>query len=171
MEDIDILNLINNKLEKEAEKIFNELMSLYYKKEKVNKMFGELIKERLNEKYSFFYIEIERKIIKLIPFGLNICPTGEWVFITDRELNNINEKKYDDKEKKIINNFVEKVIDDITSLNYNDLFEIIENNKNKYLNNFNIFNSNYLLNIINNKLISKNIKIISIDPLKIKNED
>lgn len=166
-----VLELVNIELEKEAKRIYIELYDLYNKKIKVNKIFSDLVKERINNKYELFYIEIEKKIIKMIPVGLNICPTGDWVFVTDKELNNINEKKYNDNEKKLINTFTERVIDDILSLNYNNLFEVIENNKNKYLNNLYIVNTDYLLNMINNKLISKNIKIISIEPLKIKNED
>lgn len=166
-----VLELVNIELEKEAKRIYIELFDLYNKKIKVNKIFSDLVKERINNKYELFCIEIEKKIIKMIPVGLSICPTGDWVFVTDKELNNINEKKYNNDEKKLINIFTEKVIGDILSLNYNNLFEVIENNKNKYLNNLYIVNTNYLLNIINNKLISKNIKIISIEPLKIKNED
>ena len=64
----------------------------------------------------------EKKIIKLIPIGLNICPTGKWVFITDKELMTMHEKAYTYEEKKMINKFTEECVKDIKSLKYNNLF-------------------------------------------------
>lgn len=171
MRNNDILQLINEKLEKEARRIFDELMNLYIKRIRVNKIFNDLVRDMINKNYSFFYTAILRQIMKLIPNGLNVCPTGEWVFITDKELNDINDRKYNDTEKNLINNFINNIVEDIISLNYDNLFLIIEKNKNKYLNGLCLFDYTYLFEIVNNKLMDNKIKIISIEPLKIKIED
>ena len=171
MNNNDILQSINDELKKECHRIFDELMKLYTKRIRVNKSFSDLVREKINKNYSFFYMAILRQIMKLIPNGLNVCPTGEWVFITDKELNDINDRKYNDTEKNLINNFINNIVEDIISLNYDNLFLIIEKYRNKYLNGLCLFDYTYLLENINNRLIDNKIKIISIDPLKIKIED
>ena len=59
MRNNDILQLINEKLEKEARRIFDELMNLYIKRIRVNKIFNDLVRDMINKNYSFFYIDIE----------------------------------------------------------------------------------------------------------------
>ena len=71
----------------------------------------------------------------------------------------------------MINKFTEECVKDIKSLKYNNLFTIVESNKNKYLNNLYLLDYTYILEIINDKLKSEHISIISINPLKLKNED
>ena len=71
----------------------------------------------------------------------------------------------------MINKFTEECVKDIKSLKYNNLFTIVENNKNKYLNNLYLLDYTYILEIINDRLKSEHISIISINPLKLKNED
>lgn len=171
MKNTNIMKLIDDELDKEAKRIFEILMKLYKKKKIVNKLFSDLIKENIDDRYLFFYSKIEKKIIKLIPIGLNICPTGKWAFITDKELMTMHEKEYTYDEKKMINKFTEECVKDIKSLKYNNLFTIVENNKNKYLNNLYLLDYTYILEIINDKLKSEHISIISINPLKLKNED
>ena len=83
----------------------------------------------------------------------------------------MHEKAYTYEEKKMINKFTEECVKDIKSLKYNNLFTIVENNKNNYLNNLYSLDYTYILEIINDKLKSEHISIISINPLKIKNED
>lgn len=83
----------------------------------------------------------------------------------------MHEKAYTYDEKKMINKFTEECVKDIKSLKYNNLFTIVENNKNKYLNNLYLLDYTYILEIINDKLKSEHISIISINPLKLKNED
>ena len=171
MKNTNIMKLIDDELDKEAKRIFEILMKLYKEKKIVNKLFSDLIKENIDDRYLFFYSKIEKKIIKLIPIGLNICPTGKWVFITDKELMTMHEKAYTYDEKKMINKFMEECVKDIKALKYDNLFTIVENNKNKYLNNLYLLDYTYILEVINDKLKSEHISIISIDPLKLKNED
>ena len=83
----------------------------------------------------------------------------------------MHEKAYTYEEKKMINKFTEECVKDIKSLKYNNLFTIVESNKNKYLNNLYLLDYTYILEIINDKLKSEHISIISINPLKLKNED
>ena len=83
----------------------------------------------------------------------------------------MHEKAYTYEEKKMINKFTEECVKDIKSLKYNNLFTIVESNKNKYLNNLYLLDYTYILEIINDKLKSQHISIISINPLKLKNED
>ena len=83
----------------------------------------------------------------------------------------MHEKAYTYEEKKMINKFTEECVKDIKSLKYNNLFTIVENNKNKYLNNLYLLDYTYILEIINDRLKSEHISIISINPLKLKNED
>lgn len=83
----------------------------------------------------------------------------------------MHEKAYTYEEKKMINKFTEECVKDIKSLKYNNLFTIVENNKNKYLNNLYLLDYTYILEIINDKLKNEHISIISINPLKLKNED
>ena len=61
MRNNDILQLINEKLEKEARRIFDELMNLYIKRIRVNKIFNDLVRDMINKNYSFFYTAILRQ--------------------------------------------------------------------------------------------------------------
>ena len=55
MKNTNIMKLIDDELDKESKRIFEILMKLYKERKIVNKLFSDLIKENIADRYLFFY--------------------------------------------------------------------------------------------------------------------
>lgn len=136
MKGYEIEKQLTDLLDNEAKRIMNILLDMYEKKKKVNKAFPDLIGNLIQKEFKPFEITILSKTTSLIPLDLMICPTNEWVFVTEREYyhlmeeENINKIKNEiDNNKELVEKISKKIIADYKSNNLHkkNILEIISN--------------------------------------------
>lgn len=136
MKGYEIEKQLTNLLDDEAKRIMNILLDMYEKKIKVNKSFSYLVEDLIQEEYKPFETTILSKTTSLVPIDLMICPTDEWVFVTEREYyhlmeeENINKIKNGiDDNKELVQKISKKIVADYKSnyLNRKNILEIISN--------------------------------------------
>ena len=136
MKGYEIEKQLINLLDDEAKRIMNILLDMYKKKTKVNKAFPYLVEDLMQEEYKPFQTTILSKTTSLIPIDLMICPTNEWVFVTERECyhlmeeENINKIKTGiDNNKELVEKISKKIVVDYRSNNLHkkNILEIISN--------------------------------------------
>lgn len=125
-----ITDLLNN----EATRIMNILLKMYEKKTKVNKAFPYLVEDLIKEEFKPYKTSILLETTSLIPLNLMICPTNEWVFVTEKEYNYLIEKENIniikngiDDNKELVEKISKKIITDYKSNNLDkkNILEII----------------------------------------------
>lgn len=173
----ELENQLNFLIEKEASRIMKILLGLYSKKIRVNKSFQDLVVENLKEEFIPCQDSVVQKATRLIPLDLMVCPTHEFVFITDREfdeffcekrLNNI--EKNTNKKNDVIDKLCIKIIDNYKNdkLNKKNILEIV----NLYTSKKDLKEidgdilENMIKKIINS--INKKYQVTSIDPFNIE---
>lgn len=136
MKGYEIEKQLTNLLDDEAKRIMNILLDMYKKKTKVNKTFSCLVEDFIQEEYKPFKTTIISKTTSLVPIDLMICPTNEWVFVTEREYyhlmeeENINKIKNGiDNNKELVEKISKKIVADYKSNNLykKNILEIISN--------------------------------------------
>ncbi len=136
MRGYEIEKQLTNLLDDEARRIMNILLDMHKKKTKVNKTFSYLVEDLIQEEYKPFETTIISKTTSLIPIDLMICPTNEWVFVTEREYHilveeeNINKIKNGiDNNKELVEKISKKIVADYKSNNLHkkNILEIISN--------------------------------------------
>lgn len=177
MKGYEIEKQLTNLLDDEAKRIMNILLEMYKKKTKVNKAFPYLVQELIQEEFKPFETTILSKTTSLIPIDLMICPTNEWVFVTEREYYHLMEKEKFNKIKNGIENnealveeLSKKIVADYKSshLHKKNILEIISHYipQNKLLDiDSNIF-SYMIESIVLN--IEETYQVSSINPLVIE---
>lgn len=169
MKKSEYTKVIENIIDKECERIMNEILDLYHRKIEVNKSFNELIEERIPSKYLCFSDLYNNKIVKLIPKDLYICPNNKWALVNEKEFHDIlleeeMKNNKNDNLKEIINKITEELINNENI----DFFDTI----NKYLKIEDIYRSSskYILEDIYDKLKKRGYTIMSITPFKINKD-
>lgn len=170
-------NQLNFLIEKEATRIMKILLDLYSKKVRVNKSFNDLVVENLKEEFIPCTDSVIHKTTRLIPLDLMICPTNEYVFITNREFDDYfyerrfnNIEKIANKKNKVIEELCIKIIDNYKNdrLNKKNILEII----NLYIpkEDLNEIDGDILENIVKKIInsINKKYQVTSIDPFILK---
>ena len=121
-------------LDNEAARIMDILLDMYKKKEKVNKKFDMIVENLIKKEFKPYSTSVLSKVISLIPLDLMICPTHEWVFVTEREYNSIiEEERFNtirdglEKNKTLIQEVTDKIITnyDKNNLHSKNILEII----------------------------------------------
>lgn len=134
MKAYEIEEQITNLLENEATRIMDILLDMYKKKTRVNKNIDLVVNSLIKKEFKSYSTSILSKVISLIPLDLMVCPTGEYVFVTESEyysmvdLENANTIKDGlEKNKQLINDITEKIITNykIKNLNKKNILEII----------------------------------------------
>ncbi len=127
-----LTDLLNN----EAKRVIDVLLDMYKKKTKVNKAFPYLVEELIREEFKPFETTILSKTTSLIPLDLMVCPTNEWVFVTEREYYHLMEEENSNKikngidnNKELVEKISKKIIADYKSnkLHKKNILEIISN--------------------------------------------
>ncbi len=125
-----LIDLLNN----EAKRIIDILLDMYKKKMKVNKAFPYLVEDLILEEFKPFETTILSKTTSLIPLDLMVCPTNEWVFVTEREYHHLMEEENSNKikngldnNKELVKKISKKIIADYKSNNLHkkNILEII----------------------------------------------
>ena len=134
MRGYEIEKQLTNLLDEEAKRIMDILLDMYKKKTKVNKAFPYLVEDFIQDEFKPYETSIISKTISLIPLNLMMCPTNEWVFVTEREYHqlmeeeNINKIKNGmDNNKELVEKISKKIVDDYKSNNLykKNILEII----------------------------------------------
>lgn len=121
-------------LESEATRIMDILIDMYKKKTRVNKSFNLLVDNLIRKEFKPYDTSILSKVTSLIPLDLMICPTDEWVFVTEKEYysvieeENVNIIKMElSKNENLIKDVSEKIIAHYKSdnLSSKNILEII----------------------------------------------
>lgn len=127
-----LTDLLNN----EAKRIIDILLDMYKRKTKVNKAFPYLVEDLIREEFKPFETTIISKTTSLIPLDLMICPTNEWVFVTEREYYHLMEEENSNKikngldnNKELVEKISKKIIADYkgNNLHKKNILEIISN--------------------------------------------
>lgn len=136
MKGYEIKTQLTDLLNNEAKRVIDILLDMYKRKTKVNKAFPHLVEELIREEFKPFETTILSKTTSLIPLDLMVCPTNEWVFVTEREYHylmeeeNINKIKNGiDNNKELVEKISKKIIADYKSNNLHkkNILEIISN--------------------------------------------
>lgn len=134
MRGYEIEKQLTDLLDNESKRIMNILLNMYKRKTKVNKAFPYLVEDLIQKEFKPYGTTIILKTISLIPLDLMICPTDEWVFVTEREYNrlideeNINKIKNGiDSNKELVEEISKKIVTDYKSNNLHkkNILEII----------------------------------------------
>ena len=105
----DIWENFNKELNIEAKRVVDILVAMYKNKKKVNKQFGELLLSIMKEEYKNFSIEIELKVIHLIPDDLTYDSTGKYPLKTRIEDKKDHIIKYCKYAKKVEGKDLKKI--------------------------------------------------------------
>ena len=89
----DYEDMIDREIKKEAKRIFEVLYDLYKKDNKTNLSFNCLVEKYMNKKFNILRLEVLNETIKNIPTYLYICPDNTKIFVTNNELQKIENKK------------------------------------------------------------------------------
>ncbi len=163
-------------LEEEATRIMDILLDMYKKKIRVNKSFNLLVDDLMKDEFKPYDTSILSKVTSLIPLDLMICPSDEWVFVTETDYYSvIEEEKINaikdglSKNENLIQDIAKKIIlhyksDNLSSKN---ILEIIYNYiPKKELANIDSDVISYMIkSIVFN--IDENYQVTSINPLAI----
>ena len=129
-----MLTIHTSLLENEAKRIMDILLDMYQKNTKVNKSFDLIVNSLIRKEFKPYGISILSKVISLIPLDLMICPTNEWVFITEKEYCSMIEvenastiKNGIEKNNNLVNDITRKIITNYKSndLNKKNILEIV----------------------------------------------
>ncbi len=111
-------------------------MNNVIKETKVNKAFSCLVENLIQEEYKPFGTTIISKTTSFVPLDLMICPTYEWVFVTEKEYHHLMEeeniskiKNGIDNNKELVEKISKKIVADYKSNNLHkkNILEIISN--------------------------------------------
>ena len=80
-----ICEKFNQELNSEAKRVLDILMKMYNSKSIVNKRSGDLISSLIYDEYKNFSIEIEMKVLSLLPENLTFDHSGKYALITTIE--------------------------------------------------------------------------------------
>lgn len=171
---------INNSLNEEARRVFDVLWNMTQKHEKTTKSYVNLVYDIIDENYKCFSFEILNKVNKLIPLEWCVNPEIGYVFIPEAQYikkQNLKRKELYDKKKQT--NI--SIINDVTKLiekNYKD--NKLDNHSimyffNYYYNKHKELDYNYeqIIQLIKTviKKISKNYKVLQLDPLLLESKN
>lgn len=121
-------------LENEATRIMDILLDMYRKKIRVNERFDLIVGNLIKKEFKLYDTVIISKVTSMIPLDLMLCPTNEWVFVTEKEYNfmmeleNAPTSKDELEEGRIlINDIAKKIIANYknNNLNKKNILEII----------------------------------------------
>lgn len=136
MKAYEVEKALTSLLENESTRIMGILLDMYKKKIKVNKRFDVLVENLINKEFKPYNNSILSKVTSLIPLDLMICPTNEWVFVTEREYYSIVEeekiktiKNGLEKSSALIQETTNKIIADYESNNLSskNILEVVYN--------------------------------------------
>ena len=116
----------NQELNSEAKRILDLLMKMYNSKSIVNKHSGDLISSLIYDEYKNFSIEIEMKVLSLLPGNLTFDHSGKYALITTLEDEKNHIIKYTNYLKKNENKDLRK----LSKILAKDLINYYKNNPN-----------------------------------------
>ncbi len=134
MKGYEIKKQLTDLLDNESKRIMNILLDMYKKKTKVDKAFSYLVEDLIQKEFKPYETSIISKTTSLIPLDLMICPTDEWVFVTEREYNHLIEEENSNKikngidsNKELVEKISKKIVTDYKSNNLHkkNILEII----------------------------------------------
>lgn len=177
MKAYEVEKQLTSLLENEAKRIMDILMDMYKEKTKVNKSFDLVVNSLIKKEFKPYGTSILSKVISLIPLDLMICPTNEWIFITEKEYCSMIEvenastiKNGIEKNNDLVNDITRKIIANYKSndLNKKNILEVIYDYiPQKELTNIDSEVLTCMIkSIVHN--IDENYDIINLNPLAIK---
>lgn len=169
MERLEYTKEIQNIVNKDCERIMEEIIELYNNNIEVNKSFNELVRERITPKYLHLIDFYYQNIIKLIPSNLYICPNHKWALVDEGDFNEIMLEKENANINEKLNKKIIKVADDLLNTKEIDFFDTL--NRNITIEDIDNCSSKYIIESIYNEIQKKGYTIASIEPFIInKNE-
>ncbi len=169
---------LNSLIKDEASRIMKIFLKIYSRKVKVNKIFDDLIVENLKEEFIPCRRLVIKQVYSLIPSDLMICPTNEYLFVTNEEYNEIvltrqfnSTEKIIEQKKKITENVIKKIVDNYKSdkLDQKNILEIINfYTSKKDLQDIDGDVLNRMINQIIDSINDMQYKVININPLIVK---
>lgn len=172
----DYEDMIDREVKKEAKRIFKVLYDLYKKDNKTDLSFNCLVEKYMDKEFNLLRLEVLNETIKNIPTHLYICPDNTKIFVTNNELQKIENQKITEKinnDKILLDRISKKVAEKILLINEDmeglTILDVISETVNeKEGKSIDLINEGkYLIENINLKLIDQGKKLISIDPIKI----
>lgn len=172
----DYEDMIDREIKREAKRIFRKLYDLYKTDDKTDLSFNGLVEKYMDPRFSLLKLEVLNETIKNIPTHLYICPDNTKIFVTNNELQEIENQKITEKinnDKMLLDSISKEVAEKILLINEDmkglTILDVISETVNeKEGKSIDLINEGkYLIENINLKLIDQGKKLISIDPIKI----
>lgn len=172
----DYEDMIDREIKREAKRIFRKLYDLYKTDDKTDLSFNGLVEKYMDPRFSLLKLEVLNETIKNIPTHLYICPDNTKIFVTNNELQEIENQKITEKinnDKMLLDSISKEVAEKILLINEDmdglTILDVISETVNeKEGKSIDLINEGkYLIENINLKLIDRGKKLISIDPIKI----
>lgn len=172
----DYEDMIDREIKREAKRIFRKLYDLYKTDNKTDLSFNGLVEKYMDPRFSLLKLEVLNATTKNIPLHLYVCPDNTKIFVTNNELQKIENQKITERindDKLLLDKISKKAAEKIILINENmdnlTILDVLNENINeKEEKNIDLINEGkYLIENINSRLIDQGKELISINPIKI----